>query len=176
MPRCPPVHQVRIACASEPVRVEIKCSWIDSQEPIQFHIKVQFRYPWHASTRSPTRRAGKWWKRHDKIIFIYRWLSAFLCIDMFPVACFMRRASRARAVSSPRLVGRASSRVASPTPTTATMLNPSTAGTSIPRKELVVDPLGHGQGIQAFESHRSNRFDVAVRAGKAVGRWPSSRG
>jgi hypothetical protein len=35
-PRCPPVHQVRIANASEPVRVEIKCSWIDSQEPFKF--------------------------------------------------------------------------------------------------------------------------------------------
>ena len=129
-PRCPPVHQVRIASASEPVWGRNQVSWIDRQEPFQFRTRFNSAFPWHASTRSPMPASGE---SATTKICIYRWLSAFFCIDMFPVAVLPRRASRARAVSSPNLFGRSSSRVASPTPTTATMLNPSTTGTSIPR-------------------------------------------
>jgi hypothetical protein len=91
-------------------------------------------------------------------------LSAFLCIDILPATHETRRLSRARAVSSPNLFGRASSRVASPTPTTAAMLNPSTAGTSIPREET--REIG-SRAITTTSRHRFNRR--RIRAAKTAG-------
>jgi hypothetical protein len=78
-----------------------KSSVVDRQtRTVYISYKVQFRniHGMPPCARQPEIGKASGGSATTNII-IYRWLSAFFCIDMFPDAVIPRRASRARAVS-----------------------------------------------------------------------------